>query len=157
MIEAEWCYLRQTNSPHVIFICYASYFQLNLDEISFLCNEGELRIIGGNDKPRQLQCFEVFGYSPPVWGCSGCEWSSDISIKREKFYQRILDNNFVIKYGFPEGSCVIPKKAACMDDETLEKAVKLVALSIRKMAVRNVAFGCYTLSSNYRTLHLCPS
>ena len=65
MIEAEWGYLQQKISPHDNFICYASYFQLNLDEISFLCNEGELRIIGVNDKPCQLQCFEVFDYIPP--------------------------------------------------------------------------------------------
>ena len=63
----------------------------------------------------------------------------------------------MIKYGFPEGSGVIPKKSAYMDDKTWEKVVKLVALDIRKMTVRNFAFGCYILSSNYLTLHLCSS
>ena len=71
MIEVEWEDLRRTNSPRDIYISYAHYFQLNLNENSFLCNEGELRIIGGNDKRR----FEVFNYSPPGWECSGCEWS----------------------------------------------------------------------------------
>ena len=47
----EWGDLRWKNSPCDIFIRYAHYFQLNLDETCFLCNEGELRIIGGNDKP----------------------------------------------------------------------------------------------------------
>ena len=52
MIEAESEDMRQTNSPRDIFICYAHYFQLNLYETCFLCNEGELKIIGDNDKPR---------------------------------------------------------------------------------------------------------
>ena len=34
----------------IFFILFAHYFQLNLDETYFLCREGELRIIGGNDK-----------------------------------------------------------------------------------------------------------
>ena len=50
MIEAEWGDLRRTNSPRDIFIPYAHYFQLNMDETWFLCNEGELRIIGDNNK-----------------------------------------------------------------------------------------------------------
>ena len=45
-----------------------------------------------------------------------------------------------MKYGFLEGSCVIPNKAAYMDDETWEKVVKVVAPGIRKMMVRNVLF-----------------
>ena len=36
----------------IFFLCYAHYFKLNLDETCFLCNEGELKIIGDNDKPR---------------------------------------------------------------------------------------------------------
>ena len=51
MNEAKWEDLRRKNSPRDIFIRFAHYFQLNFDEISFLCNEGELRIIGGNDRP----------------------------------------------------------------------------------------------------------
>ena len=60
-------------------------------------------------------------------------------VKGKKVHPRLRVNNFVTKYGFPEGSCVIPNKAAYMDDETWEKVVKLVAPCIRKMAVRNVA------------------
>ena len=52
MIAAEWEDMRRTNSPRDIFIRYAHYFQLNLDETCFLCNEGELKIIGDNNKPR---------------------------------------------------------------------------------------------------------
>ena len=43
--------MRRTNSPRDIFIRYPHYFQLNLDETCFLCNEGELEIVGDNDKP----------------------------------------------------------------------------------------------------------
>ena len=61
------------------------------------------------------------------------------------------------KYGFPEGSCVIPNKAAYMDDETWTKVVKVVAPGIRKMAVSNVSFVCSNLFSTYLTIHLCSS
>ena len=72
-------------------------------------------------------------------------------------HPRLRDNNLVTKYGFPEGSCVIPNKAAYVDDETWAKVVKLVAHDIRKMVVINVAFVCYVLFSTYLTLHLCYS
>ena len=39
IIEAEWEDMRRINSPHDIFIRYAHYFQLNLDETCFLYNE----------------------------------------------------------------------------------------------------------------------
>ena len=52
MIEAEWEDMRRTNSPRDIFIRYAHSFQFNLDETCFVCNEGELKIIDINDKPR---------------------------------------------------------------------------------------------------------
>ena len=48
MIKAEWEDMRPTNSPRDIFIFNAHYFQLNLDETCFLCNEGELNIICDN-------------------------------------------------------------------------------------------------------------
>ena len=62
MIEAEWEDLRRTNSPRDIFIRYAHYFQLNLDETCFLCNEGKLRIIGDNDKPRHEKNSAIRGF-----------------------------------------------------------------------------------------------
>ena len=43
--------MRWTNSPRDIFTRFAHYFQLNLDKISFLCNEGDLKVIGSKDKP----------------------------------------------------------------------------------------------------------
>ena len=77
--------------------------------------------------------------------------------KGTKVHPRLKGNNLVTKYGFLEGSCVIPNKAAYIDDETWAKVVKVVAPGIRKMAVRNVAFVCHILLSTYLTLHLCSS
>ena len=77
--------------------------------------------------------------------------------KGTKVHPRLRGNNLVTKYGFPEGSCVIPKKAAYTEDETWAKVVKVVAPSIGKMEVRNVAFVCYILFSTYLNLHLCSS
>ena len=54
-------------------------------------------------------------------------------------HPRLIGNNFVTRYGFPELSCVIPKKSAYMDDETWAKVVKVVDPGIRKMKVSNVA------------------
>ena len=70
---------------------------------------------------------------------------------------RLKDNNLVTKYGFPEGSCVIPNKAAYVDDETWAKVVKVVAPGIRKMTVINVSFVCSVFFSTDITLHLCSS
>ena len=55
-------------------------------------------------------------------------------------HPRLRDNNLVTKYGLPEGSCVIPNKAAYVYDETRAKVVKVAAPGIRKTAVINAAF-----------------
>ena len=70
-------------------------------------------------------------------------------------HPRMRGNNSVTKYGLPEESCVIPDKAAYMDDKTWERVVKVVAPGIRKMKVSNVAFLCSILFSTYLTLHFC--
>ena len=72
-------------------------------------------------------------------------------------HPRLRYNNFVTKYGLPEGSFVIPNKSAYMDDKTWAKVVKVVAPGIRKVAVINVAFVCSVLFSTYLTLLLCSS
>ena len=59
--------------------------------------------------------------------------------------------------GFPEGSCVIPNKAAYMDDEIWEKVVKVVAPDIIKMKVSNVYCNFPILLFIYLTLHIYPS
>ena len=77
--------------------------------------------------------------------------------KGTKVHPRMRCNNLVTKYGLSEGSCVIPKKVAYMDYETLANMVKVVALGIRKMAVSNVVFVLSILFSTDLTLHLCSS
>ena len=69
-------------------------------------------------------------------------------------HPRPRDNNLLTKYGLTEGSCVIPNKAAYVDDKTWAKVVNVVAPGIRKMAVINVSFVCSVLLSTYLTLHL---
>ena len=51
MIESEGEDLRRKNSPRDIFTRFARYFQINLDETFFLCNEGELKVLGSKDNP----------------------------------------------------------------------------------------------------------
>ena len=60
--------------------------------------------------------------------------------KGKNLHPRLRGNNLVTKYGFPEGSFVIPKKSEYMDDETWAEVVKVLAPGIRKMAVSNVTF-----------------
>ena len=50
--------------------------------------------------------------------------------KGTKVYPRPRGNTLVAKYGLPEGSCVIPNKAAYMDDETWAKVVNLAMTRI---------------------------
>ena len=69
-------------------------------------------------------------------------------------HPRLRGKHLVTKYGFPEGSCVIPKKVSYVDDETWSKVVKVVAPGIRKNLVSNVAF-LSILFSTCLTLHLC--
>ena len=133
---------------------------MNLDETCFLCNECELNIIGDNDKPRHdKNCSDSrFSITFLRVGSAAGANGPVISISRgAKVHPRLRGKNLVTKYGFSEGSCVIPNKEAYMDDETREKVVKVVAPDIRKMAVRNVAFFCSILFSTYLTLHLCYS
>ena len=143
MIEAKWEDLRRTNSPCDIFICYAHYFQLNLDKNCFLCNEGELRIIGRNDKPCNDKKFSDLRFSITVlrvWRAAGVNVPVIFLAKGSKVHRRMIGNNLVAKYGLPEGSCVIPNKSAYMNDLTWAKVMKVVAPGIRKMTVRNVNF-----------------
>ena len=58
--------------------------------------------------------------------------------KETNMHPRIRVNNLVTKYGLPDGSCVIPEKAAYMDDNIWAKAEKVVAPGIRKMVVSNI-------------------
>ena len=126
----------------------------------FLFYEGELRIIGDNDKPRHEKICSDSRFSITVLRVRSAAGVNDPVIfmaKGKKVHPRLRGNNVVTKYVFPEGSCVIPNKSAYMDDKTWEKVVKVVAPGIRKMAVRNVAFVCSNSLYSYLTLHLCSS
>ena len=62
IIEAEWEDLQHTNSHPDFLIVFSHSFQLNLNETSFLCKEGEIKVIVIRDKPRNKlfsvnQCF----------------------------------------------------------------------------------------------------
>ena len=70
-------------------------------------------------------------------------------------HPRLRGTNLVTRYGLPEGSCAIINKAAYMDDDTWENVVKVVAPSIIKMKVTNVASVFPILFSIYLTIHLC--
>ena len=77
--------------------------------------------------------------------------------KGKKVQYRLKGTNLVTRYGLPERSCLIPNKAAYLDDETWAKVIKVVAPGIRKMKVSNVTCIFPILFSIYLTIHLCPS
>ena len=92
------------NSPRDIFIRYAHYFQMNLDETCFLFNECELKIIGGNDKPhRKTNCsnsrFSITVLR--VGSAAGVNGPVIFLAKGEKVHSRLKGNNLVTKYGLP--------------------------------------------------------
>ena len=135
MLEAQWEDLRLKNSPRDIFIYFAHYSQLNFDETSFLCNEGELRIIDSNDKPRHDKNCSDSKFSITslrVGSEAGVNGPVIFLSKGTKVHQRLRGNNFVTKYGFPEGYGLIPNKSSYIGDETWAKVVKVVAPGIRK-------------------------
>ena len=160
MIEADWEDLRRTNSPRDIFTHFAHYFQLNLDEISFLCNEGELKVLGSKDKPHHDKyCSESRFLITVLWVGSAAGVNGPVIFLENgtKVQPRLRGTNLVTRYELPEGSYEIPNKEAYMDDETWAKEVKAVAPSIRKMKVSNVVCVFPILFSIYLTIHLCPS
>ena len=77
-----------------------------------------------------------------VGNAAGVNGAMILQAKGTKVHPTMRGNNFLTKYGLPEGYCTIPNKAAYMDDKTWAKVVKVVARGMRKMAVRNVAFVC---------------
>ena len=160
MIEEEWEDLQMKNSPRDVFICYSRCFQFNLDETSFLCNESELSIIGGNDKPRHKTICSNSRFSIivlQVGSAASVNGPVIFMANGTKVHPRLRSKNLVTKYGFPEGSSVIPNKVANTDYKTWAKVVKVVAPGIRKVVVTNVDFFPSTIFSNYLTLQLCPS
>ena len=104
MIEAELEDLRRTNSPRGIFIRYAHYFQLNLDATCFLCNEGELRVIGDNKKHRHKINCNGLRFSITVLRVGSVVDVNGPVIflaKSTKFHRSMRFNNLVTKYVIP--------------------------------------------------------
>ena len=160
MIGEDWGYLRRKNTPRDLFTSFAHYFQLNLDETSCLCNEGEINFIGVRDKPLHENKFSDSRFSITVLrvgSVAGVNGPVIFMSKSTHVHPRLRGTNLVTRYIFPEGSCVIPKKAAYMDDETWSKLVKVVAPGIRKIKMSNFACIFPILFSIYLTLHLYTS
>ena len=133
---------------------------MNLDEISFLCNEGELKVLGSKDKPGHDKKISDSRFSITVLrvgSAAGVNGPVMFMAKGAKVHPRLRGTNLVTRYGLAEVSCVIPNKAAYMDDETWSNLVKVVAPGIRKIKVSNVACVFPILLSIYLTLHLCTS
>ena len=131
-----------------------------MDETSFSCNEGELKVLGSKDKPRHEKQFSDSRFSITVLrvgSVAGINGPAIFLAKGTKLHPSLRGTNLVTRYGFPEVSCVVPNKASYMDDETWAKVVKVVAPGIRKMEVSNVACVFPILLSIYLTLHICPS
>ena len=145
----------------MIFLSFlAHYFQLNWDETLFICNKGELKVIESKDKPRHDKNFSSSRFSITVFrvgNAAGVNGPVIFLEKRKKVYPRLKVNNFVTRYVLTEGSCVVPNKAAYMDDETWEKVMKLVAPGIIKMKVINGDCVFPILLYIYLTIHICPS
>ena len=113
IIEEKWEYLRCKNSTRDILNCFAHYFQLNLDETYFLCNEVELKVVRSKYKPLQEEKCSDSRFSTTVLRVGIVAGMNGPVIFLEKgtnVHPRIRDNNLVARKGLPEGSCVIPKK-----------------------------------------------
>ena len=133
---------------------------MNLYGTCFIYNEGELKVIGRKYKPSHEKNCSESSFSITVLrvgNTAGVNGPVIFLEKVKKVHPRLRGTNLVTRYGLPEVSCVIPKKASKMDDETWEKLVKVVAPGIRKMKVINFACVFPILFSIYLTLHLCPS
>ena len=50
MVDNIWDRMRETNLPPDSFVNHMDHFQLNLDEICVMANDGSLMIIGGRDR-----------------------------------------------------------------------------------------------------------
>ena len=92
---------------------------MNLDETFFLSNGGELKVLGIKYKPRHdKNCSESRFSTTALWVGSAADVTGPVIFlaKGTKAHPRLRGANLVTRYGFPEGSCVIPKKVSYMDD-----------------------------------------
>ena len=121
MIQAEWEDLRQKNSSCDIFTRFTHYFQLNFYETYFVCNQGQIKVIGSKYKPRHEKNLSESRFSITVlWVgiVSGVNGSVIILAKGKKLHPRIIGTKLVTRYVFPEGYCVTPNKATYTYDNT---------------------------------------
>ena len=106
----------------LFFTCFDHYFQLNLDETSFLCNEGEIKVIVIKDKPRHYKNCRNSRFSITVLrfrSASGANGTVIFLVKGGNVHPRLKGTKLVTRYGLQELSCVIPKNGAYMDDESV--------------------------------------
>ena len=106
---------------------------------------------------KYFQQLKFFSKSPLGGSAASVNDTLIFLEKRTKVHPRLRGTNLVTRYGFPEGSCVIPNKSAYLDDETWERLVKVVAPVIRKILVSNFTCVFPILFSIYLTIHICPS
>ena len=131
-----------TNTPLSEYYPLCKHFQLNVDEACFLCNDGNLKIVGDgkqycHDKNvldhrtsiTTVRCGNAAGDNGPVIFIM--KGTRD-NFMRQQTYS---DYNLVHKYGLPPGSSVILNAKAYMDDETWLEVVKKMAPGIRQMPV----------------------
>ena len=113
IIGAEWEDLQQTKSPCDIFNRFDHYFQLILDGTRFLCNYGELKVVGIKDKPRHDKNCSDSRFSITVLRvgiAAGVNGPVIFLDNGTKVHPRLKGTNLVTRYGFPEGYCLIPNK-----------------------------------------------
>ena len=104
MIESEWEDLRRTNPPRDILNRFDHYFQLNLDEKCFLCNEGELKVLWRKDRPRHDKNCSDSRFSITVLRVGsekGLNGPVIFMAKGMKVHHRLKGTNLVTIYGFP--------------------------------------------------------
>ena len=114
-----------------------------MDETSFLCNEGKLKVLGSKVKPRHDKNFSDSRFSMIfLWVVSAAGVNGPVIFleKGTRVHPRLRGTSLVTRYGLPEGSYVIPNKSAHMDDKTWAKVLKVVAPDIRKIKVIKVGY-----------------
>ena len=85
----------------------------------------------------------------------GVDFTVMFLVRGNLVYPKLRGTNLVTRYGYPEVSCVIPNKSACMDDDTWAKVMKVTDTDIIKTKMRNVDL-CFACFSIYITINIFP-
>ena len=111
----------KTNLPTQLFANLHEHFQLNLDESCFICNDGNLKIIGDGEKKRHDKNIANIRVSITTVRCGSAAGTNGpvVFIANGKNVNRTF-SQYILRhvYGLPEGSIVLCNKTAYMDDET---------------------------------------